>query len=483
MRLFEAAQALAGKAVGADVAFDVVTTDSRKLAPGALFVALRGPRFDGHSYAAQAIQQGAAAVLVEASANLNVTPAIVVEDSRLALGQLAAWHRRQMPARVLAITGSNGKTTVKEMCAAILHAHAGAAAVLATEGNLNNDIGLPLMMLRLTPVHRFAVLEMGMNHAGELTYLSGLAQPDVALVNNAQRAHLEGLGSVEAVARAKGEIFSGLRADGVALYNGDDPSAGLWRELTAQHQAQAFGLRQGEIRAEVRPLAYGSELALKTPAGTARFSLQVPGEHNARNAVAAAAACQALGVPLADIAKGLAAYAGVKGRLQRHPCILGATLIDDTYNANPDSVAAAIHVLARQPGTRILVLGDMGELGPGAGELHAEIGAKAKAAGIDRLLALGELSVSAVTAFGPGGMHFERIEELLAEIENAMVSGQGDHGVSAQANVSTANVKGETSSGHSQNVLASNVTVLVKGSRFMKMERIVNSFVEAKVCS
>jgi len=450
MRLHEAARALGAKAVGQDVAFDIVATDSRKLPAGSLFVALRGPRFDGHSYAEQAIRQGAAAVLVEASAQLEVAPAIVVEDSRLALGQLAAWHRRQMPAKVLAITGSNGKTTVKEMCAAILRAHAGQEAVLATEGNLNNDIGLPLMMLRLAPAHRYAVLEMGMNHPGELTYLSGLGQPDVALVNNAQRAHLEGLGSVAAVARAKGEIFSGLKADGVAIYNADDASAGIWQALTAGRPSLSFGLAQGEIRADVKALDYGSELELQTPAGSARVTLQVPGEHNARNAVAAAAACHALGVPLADIAKGLASYGGVKGRLQRHACILGATLIDDTYNANPDSVAAAINVLARQPGTRILVLGDMGELGPGAADLHAEIGSKAKAAGIDRLLALGDLSVEAVKAFGPGGMHFERVEEMLAEIENA---------------------------------LATNVTVLVKGSRFMKMERVVNSFVEAKVCS
>jgi UDP-N-acetylmuramoyl-tripeptide--D-alanyl-D-alanine ligase len=450
MRLFEAAQAIGARAVGADVAFDQVSTDSRNLPAGALFVALRGPRFDGHGFAAQALAQGAAAVLVEASAQLDVSTAIVVEDSRLALGQLAAWHRRQMPARVLAITGSNGKTTVKEMCAAILKAHAGADAVLATAGNLNNDIGLPLIMLRLAPSHRYAVLELGMNHPGELTYLTGLARPDVALVNNALRAHLEGLGSVAAVARAKGEIFSGLQADGVALYNADDPSADIWRELTRGRPTLGFGLSHGDIRADYRGLAFASELDLATPAGRVTVRLQVPGEHNARNAVAAAAACHALGVPLATIAAGLAGFTGVKGRLQEHACILGARLIDDTYNANPDSVAAAIAVLAAQPGQRILVLGDMGELGADAAALHREIGAQARAARIDRLLALGELSVETVKAFGPGAMHFERIEELLAEIEVA---------------------------------LGSDVTVLVKGSRFMKMERVVNSFVEAHVCS
>ena len=450
MRLHEAAQAIGARAVGEDVAFTAVSSDSRKLPADALFVALRGPRFDGHGFAAKALAQGAAAVMVEASAGLDVAPALVVEDTRLALGQLAAWHRRQFPARVLAITGSNGKTTVKEMCAAVLRGHAGAEAVLATEGNLNNDIGLPLMLLRLAPPHRYAVLEMGMNHPGELTYLSGLARPDVALVNNAQRAHLEGLGTLEAVARAKGEIFSGLQPDGTALYNADDPSAATWQSLTAGRQAQGFGLEHGPIRADWRPLAYGSELVLHSPAGSVEVRLQVPGEHNARNAVAAAAACLALGVPLAAIAAGLAGFTGVKGRLQQHACILGARLIDDTYNANPDSVTAAIKVLAALPGTRILVLGDMGELGAGAADLHREIGARAKAAGIDRLVALGDLSVEAVRAFGPGGMHFERIEELLAEVEHA---------------------------------LGPVVTVLVKGSRFMQMERVVQSFVEAKVCS
>jgi UDP-N-acetylmuramoyl-tripeptide--D-alanyl-D-alanine ligase len=450
VRLFEAAQAIGARAVGADVAFDAVSSDSRNLPQGALFVALRGPRFDGHHYAAKAIEQGAAAVMVAADAGVQVEPALVVDDTRLGLGRLAAWHRQCMPAQVLAITGSNGKTTVKEMCAAILRRHAGDAAVLATEGNLNNDIGMPLMLLRLNAAHRYAVLEMGMNHPGELSYLTGLAGPDVALVNNALRAHLEGLGSVEAVARAKGEIYAGLKPGGIALYNADDPSAGIWQALTREQASQNFGLNRGDIRADYRGLDFGSDLELVTPAGKVTLRLQVPGEHNARNALAAAAACQALGVPLAAIAAGLADFTGVKGRLQRHPCILGAALIDDTYNANPDSVAAAIAVLAALPGRRILVLGDMGELGTGAAELHREIGTTARAAGIDRLLCLGDLSKLSAEAFGAGGMFFERIEELLAEVEQA---------------------------------LDTDVTVLVKGSRFMKMERVVQSFKETGQCS
>ncbi|NTV93822.1 MAG: UDP-N-acetylmuramoyl-tripeptide--D-alanyl-D-alanine ligase [Thiobacillus sp.] len=450
MRLHEAASALQASAVGPDVEFTTVSTDSRNLPAGALFVALRGGRYDGHHFATRAIGQGAGAVMVEASAGLDVSPAIVVKDTRLALGQLAAWHRSQLPARVMAITGSNGKTTVKEMLAGILNAYAGEAAVLATSGNFNNEIGMPLTLLRLAPEHRYAVLEMGMNHPGELDYLSRLASPDAALVNNALRAHLEGLGTVEAVAHAKGEIYNGLKADGVALVCADDVHAELWREMAGDRRVVTFGVKHGDVRADYRLGDFGAELTLHTPSGSVAATLNVPGLHNVRNAVAAAAAAWVLEVPPADIARGLALFAGVKGRLQAHPCILGARLLDDTYNANPDSVTAAIAVLAAQKGTRILVLGDMGELGPNAVELHREIGAAAKQAGLDRLLCLGDLSIEAVKAFGEGGMHFERIEELLAEVENA---------------------------------LGPDATVLVKGSRFMKMERVVNSFVEAHVCS
>jgi UDP-N-acetylmuramoyl-tripeptide--D-alanyl-D-alanine ligase len=450
MRLHEAAAAIGATAVGADVEFDRVETDTRRLAPGCLFVALRGARFDGHAFIEQAFGKGAAAVMMAAGHTHSGRPALVVEDTRLALGRLAAWHRTRMPARIAAVTGSNGKTTVKEMTAAILRAHAGDAAVLATEGNLNNDIGVPLTLLRLTPQHRYGVIEMGMNHAGEIAYLTRLARPDAALVNNAQRAHLEGLGTVEAVARAKAEIYEGLGEGGVALVNVDDPHAALWLGLNQGRRVLRFGLSaQADVRAE--PGTDGGRLTLHTPLGRIDTTLAVPGAHNVRNAAAAAALALALEVPAEAIAQGLAAYRGVKGRLQIHPCILGARLIDDSYNANPDSVGAAIDVLAAMPGRRILVLGDMGELGPNAAELHREIGQRAKASGIDRLLALGEQAIHAVQGFGPGAMHFERIEELLAELENA---------------------------------LAPEVTVLVKGSRFMQMERVVQSFVEERhLCS
>jgi UDP-N-acetylmuramoyl-tripeptide--D-alanyl-D-alanine ligase len=446
MLLHEAAEAIAAQAVGADVAITAVATDTRNLPAGCLFVALKGPRFDGHSFAAKALEQGAAAVMVSAGAGLSVSPAIVVDDTLPALGRLAAWHRALMPAKVAAITGSNGKTTVKEMLAAILAAEVGADAVLATAGNLNNDIGMPLTLLKLTPAHRYAAIEMGMNHPGEIAYLTQIARPDVALVNNALRAHLEGLGSVEAVARAKGEIYAGLKDDGIAIVNADDPHADLWRSLAGNHRVLSFGFAEN---ADVRIMAL-APLRLATPIGPLETILQVPGDHNLRNAAAAASLALALGVGTAAIAKGLAAYSGVKGRLQTHACILGATLIDDTYNANPDSVLAAIQVLAARPGRRILVLGDMGELGPDAAELHREVGERASKAGIDRLLCLGEMSLNTVQGFGQGAMHFERIEELLAEIECA---------------------------------LGPEVSVLVKGSRFMQMDRVIKSFMEDKTCS
>ncbi len=449
VRLHEAAQAIGAGAIGADVALGIVSSDTRDLPPGCLFVALKGPRFDGHAFAAQALENGAAAVMVAADAGLDVAPALLVEDTRLGLGRLAAWHRSRMPAKVAAITGSNGKTTVKEMLAAICAAAAGENAVLATAGNLNNDIGMPLTLLRLTPEHRYAAIEMGMNHSGEIAYLTELARPDVALVNNALRAHLEGLGSVEAIARAKGEIYAGLKDDGIAIVNADDPHAEYWRGLAGGHKVLSFGRAEGADVC-IRGARDGNGVVLDTPLGRIETSLQVPGEHNLRNAAAATAAALALGIPPDAVARGLADYGGSKGRLQAHACILGATLIDDTYNANPDSVAAAIEVLAARPGQRILVLGDMGELGPDAAALHREVGERAAKAGIDRLLCLGDLSVNAARGFGQGlannaAMHFERIEELLAEIECAL------------------------------NV---DVTVLVKGSRFMKMERVVQSFME-----
>ena len=450
MRLSEAAAMLDVPFHGLDAEVLRVSTDSRSIQPGDLFIALRGDRFDGGAFAAQALQKGAAGVVLDARQAPEVTAAIRVDDTRLALGRLGAAWRARFRLPVVAITGSNGKTTVKEMLAAILRVEAASdTAVLQTEGNLNNDIGLPLMLLRLRESHQFAVLEMGMNHVGEIDYLTRLARPDVAVVNNAMTAHIGFLGSVEAIARAKGEIFNGLSAAGIAVFNADDPHATVWREINARRCVIDFGLKQpAAVRGRYEPGAFGSALTLTVPNATLDIALQVPGEHNVMNALAAAAAAFTLDVSCRSIVAGLSGFAGVKGRLQRKAALHGSTFIDDTYNANPDSVKAALAVLAQQSGKKVLVLGDMGELGADAAAMHAQIGLAARATGVDHLLALGEMTRETVGAFGAGAMHFERIQELLAELENE---------------------------------LTSDTTVLVKGSRFMQMERVVQSFIEVPV--
>jgi len=458
MRLSEAARALTAELRGEDRAFDAVGTDTRALSPQALFVALKGDRYDGHDFIAQAVQRRAAGALVQKS-GLRVEdrgmsdrlPLLIVDDTRKSLGTLAAYWRNKFDMPLVALTGSNGKTTVKEMLASILREACSAqssivdpqSCVLATRGNLNNDIGVPLTLLELNAGHHYAVIEMGMNHAGEIRTLARLAAPDVALINNAGTAHVEFLGSVEAVARAKGEIVEGLKPEGTAVINADDRHAGLWRELAGGRRVVDFGIeRRAAVSATYQLRWLESEIVLKTPQGEARAVLKAPGLHNVRNALAAGAAAVALKVPAPAIAKGLARFSGTKGRLQKKAGAHGATLIDDTYNANPDSARAAIAVLAQAPGKRLLVLGDMGELGPDAAEMHAEVGRCARESGIERLLTLGELSAHAARAFGPGARHYTRIEDLLAEIENA---------------------------------LAPDVAVLIKGSRFMQMERIVQS--------
>ena len=443
MTLHQAASAIAARTLGADAGFSGVSTDSRSIAPGELFVALKGEHFDGHAYVTEVLARGAAGAMVnqDFAADPDL-PLICVTDTRLALGALAARWRERFAIPLIGITGSNGKTTVKEMCAAILRAqYGGADSVLATIGNLNNDIGLPLTLLKLRPTHRAAVIEMGMNHAGEIDYLTRLAAPTVALVNNAQRAHLEGLGTVQDVALAKGEIFVGLAPDGVAVFNADDPQAGIWRELSRDRRQVSFGLdHEADVRGTFIPHGLGGELRLDTPDGHFTVALAVPGRHNARNACAAAAAALAAGATPDAVKQGLEIFTGVKGRLQRRVGRHGALVVDDSYNANPDSMRAAIDVLASVPGKRIFVMGDMGEAGSAAAQFHDEIGGYAKSHGIDRLFCLGELSVAAAANFGEGGQHFTRIEDLLKALA------------------------GE---------LDAQTTVLVKGSRFMKMERVV----------
>jgi UDP-N-acetylmuramoyl-tripeptide--D-alanyl-D-alanine ligase len=454
MRLSEAAKALSATFDGVDTVISGVTTDSRKIAAGNLFVALKGARFDGHDYVEDVLAKGATGAVVDGdweSVNGPGDRYLVVKDTRLALGELAAYWRGKFNVPLAAITGSNGKTTVKEMLASILRVASSHDGVLATEGNLNNDIGLPLTLLKLRASHRYVAAEMGMNHPGEIAYLTHLAKPTVALVNNAGAAHLEGLGSVEAVARAKGEIFAGLADGGLAVINADDAYAQSWREMAAPHKVLTFGLENtADVSASFVLEAYTVMLTLKTPEGNVDLRLGVPGLHNLNNALAAGAAALAMGMPLQAIADGLEAFGGVKGRLQRKVGCCGAVIIDDTYNANPASMRAAIGVLAAVPGKKIFVMGDMGELGDDAVSLHRAIGVEAKAAGVDALYALGNMTVEAVAGFGSGAEHFETAEALSAAVRGSMAAG---------------------------------VTVLVKGSRFMRMERVVEALMEKENAS
>lgn len=449
MKLSVAANAMAGQLQGGDVRFKAVSTDTRTIQIGDLFVALRGENFDAANFVAQARQSGAIAAVVNQDSEALCAeliaekfPLIFVDNTMWALGKLAAYWRHQFPIPIVAVTGSNGKTTVKEFIASILREAAGQdEAVLATQGNLNNEIGVPLTLLRLRPQHRFAVVEMGMNHAGEIEYLSQLTNPDVAVINNASGAHLEGLGSVEGVARAKGEVLSGLADHGTAIINADDDYADLWLGLAGTHEVLTFGLHQeADIAANWRTDVSGSEVDLDTPEGEVTVSLKLPGQHNVYNALAATTVAVALKFPLDTIAIGLSRFSGVSGRMQRLIGKHGAIVINDAYNANPASLKAAIQVLASMSGKRILVLGDMGELGERAADLHAEMGREARLAGIDHLYALGELTRQSVQEFGSAGQHFEQLEALQAVLNEQ---------------------------------LKADVTILVKGSRFMKMERVV----------
>jgi UDP-N-acetylmuramoyl-tripeptide--D-alanyl-D-alanine ligase len=442
MGLAEAARSLPARLEGGDVAFSGVSTDSRTVSAGDLFVALEGERFDGHAYVAEAVRRGAVAAMVSKPVDTALPVArLAVVDTRFALGRLAALWRARFRLPLVALTGSNGKTTVKEMLTAILAVHCGSReAVLATAGNLNNDIGMPLTLLRLAPTHRFAVIEMGMNHEGEIEYLTRIAQPTVALVNNAQRAHVGMLGSIEAIARAKGEIYAGLGEHGQAVVNLDDAFAPYWKGLNAGRPIVTFGFASdADVRAES---AGDAGWRFTTPAGSFEAALQVAGEHNARNALAASAAAHALAVPVAAMRSALAAFAGVPGRLQRRRGPAGSTVIDDTYNANPESMKAALRVLAAERGRRVFVMGDMGELGAQSPAMHAEVGTFARRLGIDALLALGPESRQAAHAFGEGGRHF------------------GDGAALAAAALEEAR---------------RGATLLVKGSRFMRMEQVADA--------
>ncbi|MEW6694371.1 MAG: UDP-N-acetylmuramoyl-tripeptide--D-alanyl-D-alanine ligase [Pseudomonadota bacterium] len=423
-----------------------VHTDTRTLQPGDLFVALRGERFDAHAFLPQAAAQGAVGAVAERDLAAAGLCGVEVPDSRAALGALAAAWRARWPGTLIAVTGSNGKTTVTQMTAAILRAAAGAAA-LATQGNLNNDIGVPLTVLRLRPTHRLAVVELGMNHPGEIAQLAAIAQPTVALVNNAQREHQEFMASVEAVARENGAVLSALPAHGVAVFPADDAFTPLWRDLAGARATLTFGGAGADVQGTAAWDAGAWALRVTTPHGPFETRLRIAGRHHVRNALAATACALAAGVPRDAIAAGLTAFEPVPGRCRTQALRLdGAlwTVVDDSYNANPDSVRAAIDMLAELPAPRWLVLGDMGEVGAQALAFHDEVLRHALARGIDRLWLAGDWmgrAAAALAAPAARVRHFDTVDALLAALPGALRAGGG--------------------------------SLLVKGSRFMRMERVV----------
>jgi UDP-N-acetylmuramoyl-tripeptide--D-alanyl-D-alanine ligase len=442
---------ISGALVTGNAVFDGVSTDSRQVAPGNLFVALRGEYFDAHNFLDDVIAKGAAAVVVEQGhKGLNV-PALVVPDTRVALAEIAQYWRRQFSIPVIAVTGSNGKTTVKEMIASILAAEFGEGRFLATRGNLNNEIGVPLTVFRMDQQHRAAVLELGMNHPGEIAKLAAVAQPTVALVNNAQREHQEFMGTVEAVAQENGEVLRALPEKGIAVLPGDDSFMPIWHRCAkskGRRKTVTFGLNaESRVTCSFRPSEFGNEMVVTAGSNKFPIRLAAAGVHNVRNALAAIACTLAIGVSVDSVMRGLESFTPVNGRLQRKKAANGALVIDDTYNANPDSVRAAIDVLAQAAAPQILVLGDMGEVGSEGRKFHEEIGAYAGGRGVRHLLTLGDLARYSCDAFGARGKHFSDIDAINAALDS---------------------------------LVTPDATVLVKGSRFMKMERVVQHLIGQK---
>ncbi len=420
-------------------------SDSRKITPGAVFLALAGETFDGHDYLAQVLAAGAVAAIVDQVNPAIELPQIGVGDTRQALLQIGKAWRRQFDIPVIAVTGSNGKTTTKEMIASILAAWLGESQRLATAGNLNNELGVPFTLLRLSAEHRAAVIELGMNHPGEIAVLADTAAPTVALVNNAQREHQEFMVSVEAVAAENGQVLLNLPDGGVGVYPANDTYTSLWDGMSGEHVQLRFGLTQ---QAQIWPSnitsdALGTSFLMHTPVGEQPVELSVPGVHNLSNALAAAACGIAAGAPLEAVAKGLSDFHAVAGRMQPHRLADGVVMIDDTYNANPDSVRAAIDVLASLTGPRVLVLGDMGEVGDNGPAMHYEVGEYARHKGIETLLTLGQATQESARAFGAGAVVCESTDRVRDELTKLAAK-----------------------------------SVLIKGSRFMRMERIAREYLE-----
>jgi len=445
--LSEIAECVGGRLTGADAAVGSVSIDTRTLQPGQLYVAIKGDRFDGNDFVALAAQAGAVAAIVHDGVATEL-PTVRVADTRLALAELAGCWRRRCPAKVVGVTGSNGKTTVKEMLAAILGV---AGEVLFTQGNLNNDIGVPLTLLRLDLRHRYAVIEMGANHAGEIAYTSRYAQADVVVLNNAGPAHIEGFGSIDGVAKAKGEIIETLGAEGAAILNRDDPYFAYWQAVAGGRKMLSFGLDpNADVRAEaiqghVSGQGFRTLFRLQTRAGDIDLALPLAGRHNVRNALAASAAALALGLELRQIAEGLARVQPVQGRLRPLPGKHGNLVIDDTYNGNAASLQAGLAVLRDLPGTPWLALGAFGELGPDSPKLHHRMGETIKAYGVRRLFAFGDDCRHTVQAFGSGAEFFASQEALITALTQQLTGQE---------------------------------TLLVKGSRARRMENVVAALVD-----
>lgn len=447
--LSQLAGILGGELKGNDLSLDAVTTDTRKLTPGCLFVALKGERFDAHDFAEQAKEGGAGALLVSRPLAVDL-PQVIVQDTRLAFGELAAWVRAQVPARVVALTGSSGKTSVKEMAAAMLSQ---CGNTLYTAGNLNNDIGVPMTLLRLTADVDYAVIELGANHQGEIAWTVGLTRPEAALVNNLAAAHLEGFGSLAGVAKAKGEIFTGLPENGIAIMNADNNDWLNWQNIIGDRKVWRFSPNAANsdfTATNVHVTSHGTEFLLQTPGGSIDVLLPLPGRHNIANALAAAALSMAVGATLEAIKTGLANLKAVPGRLFPVQLAENQLLLDDSYNANVGSMTAAVQVLSEMPGYRVLVVGDMAELGAESEVCHVQVGEAAKAAGIDCVLSSGKLSKAISDASGVGE-HFADKPALIARLQTLIAEQQI-------------------------------ITILVKGSRSAAMEEVVRALQEKGSC-
>lgn len=424
-----------------------ISIDTRVLERGNLFIAIQGERVDGHDFVEEARRKGAAAAIVTRQVD-SPLPQLLVQDATDALGKLGAVWRDQFAIPFVAVTGSNGKTTLKNMIAAIMTAacHNDESRVLATKGTLNNHLGLPLTLARLNKMHCYAAIEMGMNHFGEIEYLTKLTKPTVAIITNAAASHLEGVGDVAGVARAKAEIFIGLHPDGIAILNRDDAFYDYWCEQIGRHKALSFGFHpKADVRATLHEAMQTQRLTLHTPQGDIDVNLPLLGKHNVQNTLAATAAALAIGIDLNAIKTGLENMMPAPGRMQMHTLANGVNIIDDTYNANPFSLQAAVDTLARFAGKKVLVLGDMKELGNDAKILHMNVGKKIRDAGIDYLFTYGELTTNTSQAFGEGASHFTDQDKLVSAVKP---------------------------------LLQNQTTILIKGSRSMHMEKVVSGLLQ-----